>query len=80
MGLALIMTGDREGAEKALTRALELDPTSVTAWYNRGLMNLHDDNLEQAEADLLKAAELAPDNQDVARLLQQVSRRMNQAP
>lgn len=80
LGLALIMTGDREGAEKALTRALELDPTSVTAWYNRGLMNLHDDNLEQAEADLLKAAELAPDNQDVARLLQQVSRRMNQAP
>ena len=75
LGLAMIMTGDSEGADKALTRAIELDPTSVTAWYNRGLMNLHAGDLDRAEADLNRAAELAPDNQDVARLLQQVSRR-----
>jgi tetratricopeptide (TPR) repeat protein len=72
LGLALILAGDEPGAEKALTRSLELDPTSVTAWYNRGLLKMHAGDFEQAESDLRRAAELAPDNQDVARLLQQV--------
>jgi tetratricopeptide (TPR) repeat protein len=79
LGLALIMAGDRVGADKALTKSLELDPTSVTAWYNRGLLNLHDGNLEQAEADLKKAATLAPENQEVARLLQRVVNRRKMA-
>jgi tetratricopeptide (TPR) repeat protein len=72
LGLALIMEGERDEAAKALTRALELDPTLVRAWYNRGLMNLHDGDLAAAEADLAKAAELAPDNLEIGRLLQQV--------
>ena len=79
LGLALIMTDDREGAERALTRSLTLDPLSATAWYNRGLMNMHRGDFAQAEADLIRAAELAPENQDVARLLQQVARRQREA-
>ena len=78
LGLALIMVGDTNGAETALTRSLELDSTSATAWYNRGLMNMHSGNLAQAESDLKKAAEMAPDNQMVGRLLQQVLRRKNE--
>ncbi len=72
LGMALIMTGNRPGAKRALTMSIDLDPDSATAWYNRGLMNLHEDNLDQAEADLLKAAELAPENQEVAKLLQRI--------
>jgi len=75
LGLALIMAGDSVEAEKALTKSLELDASSVTAWYNRGLLNMHAGRFDEAEADLIKAAHLAPDNPDVARLLQQVSRR-----
>jgi len=78
LGLALIMAGDPDEAEKALTKSLELDGSSVTAWYNRGLLNMHAGRFDQAEADLNKAAELAPENQDVARLLQQVSRRKSE--
>jgi len=74
LGLALIMAGDNDGAADALTRALGLDENLVAAWYNRGLMALHAGNLEQAEADLAQAAHLAPDNGEVANLLQQVMR------
>lgn len=72
LGLALIMSGDRAGAADALTRAIELDETLAAAWYNRGLMHLHAGDLVQAEADLGQAAVLAPDNPEVAKLLQQV--------
>ena len=78
LGLALIMVGETDEAGKALTRSLELDSSSATAWYNRGLMNMHSGNLDQAESDLKKAAEMAPDNQEVGRLLQQVLRRKNE--
>ena len=74
LGLALIMAGDNKGADDALTRALGLDENLVAAWYNRGLMALHAGNLAQAEADLAQAASLAPDNGEVANLLQQVMR------
>ena len=76
LGLALIMTDDGPGAERALSTSIELDPDSATAWYNRGLMNMRAGNLDQAEADLLKATGLAPENQDVIRLLQQVARKL----
>jgi Flp pilus assembly protein TadD len=75
LGLALIMNGEREEAAKALTRALELDPTLVGAWYNRGLMSLHAGDLAAAEADLARAAELAPDSLEIGQLLQQVKLR-----
>jgi len=82
LGLALIMSGDRGGAEEALTRAIALDETLAAAWYNRGLMHLHAGDLVQAEADLGQAATLAPDNSDVADLLQQVvlEKRRHQSP
>ena len=72
MGLALIMSGDPSAAGEALNRAIALDPNLVTAWYNRGLMHLHAGNHEAAGVDLAEAARLAPDNQEVARLLQQI--------
>ena len=72
LGLALVMTDDEDGALAAFDRALELDPELATAWYNRGLLHLHAEELEQAEKDLAEAARLAPDHPDLGQLLQQV--------
>lgn len=72
LGLALVMTGDEDGALEAFGRALELDPELATAWYNRGLVHLHAERLEEAEADLAEAARLAPDHPELGQLLQQV--------
>jgi hypothetical protein len=41
-------------------------------------MYLHEGDLERAEADLARAAELSPDNQDIGRILQQVRQRRAQ--
>ncbi len=78
LGLALIMEGDRASANDALTKAIDLDPSLAAAWYNRGLMHLHAGELERAESDLVKAAHLAPDNREVAGLLQQVMQQKRQ--
>ena len=72
LGLAQIMAGDTAAAAGSLSRALELDPSLAAAWYNRGLMQLHAGDLDGAEADLKQAAALAPNNMEVAGLLQQV--------
>ena len=80
LGLAFLMGGQQSAAREAFGRAVELDDGLVTAWYNRGLMRLHAGELDAAAEDLEKAARLAPDNQDVARALQQLeSRRRQQA-
>lgn len=66
------MKGDETGALAAFTRAVELGPDDPTAWYNRGLLHMQAHRFEAAESDLARAAVLAPDNADIARLLQQV--------
>ncbi len=79
LGLVAVMAADPTTATAAFARALALDPQLVTAWYNRGLMHLHAGELDAAAADLAEAARLAPDNQDVARLLQQLEAQRRQA-
>lgn len=71
IGLALIMSDKTREAERALTRALDLDPKSATSWYNRGLLYLHRKDYSRAVLDLEKSAVLAPENEEVIKLLQQ---------
>ncbi len=82
LGLVLVHGGDQEGAERAFSRALELDPRLATAWYNRGLLNMHKGDLAKAAADLSRAAKFAPENQDIAHLLQRIelARKQQQEP
>ncbi len=75
LGLVLVTMGDPAGGEQALSRAITLDPGLPTAWYNRGLMYMHRGDLDRAADDLGEAARLAPDNQDIARLLQQIQKK-----
>lgn len=72
LGLALIMDEQAAAAEQALTRSIDLDPNSATAWYNRGLLYLHARDLDRARTDLQEAARLAPDNAEVINLIQQL--------
>jgi len=72
LGLVQVTLGDQEAADRALSRAIELDPTLAVAWFNRGLMAMHQGDRERAEADLTEAARLAPDNSDIARLLEKL--------
>lgn len=80
LGLALVMAVDPEGAAAAFDQAIVLDPTLPAAWYNRGLMHLHAGRYDEAAADLAEAARLAPDNPEIARLLQQLEARRRQPP
>lgn len=72
LGAVRARAGDEAGALAAFTRAVELEPTDPTAWYNRGLLHMQARRLDEAEKDLGRAAALAPDNADIARLLQQI--------
>jgi tetratricopeptide (TPR) repeat protein len=72
LGMGLATLGDQAGGLAALGRAIDLKPDLGTAWYNRGLLHLNAQRLDEAERDLGRAAELAPGNADIARLLQQL--------
>lgn len=72
LGLAMIMEGERDQASVAFSEALDRDDSLVIAWYNRGLMHFHAGDLEAAESDLRRAAELAPEQLEIGKLLQQI--------
>ena len=59
--LAYKAFGQREAAKRDLDRAIELDPHSVAAWFNRGTLLLEEGRPEEALKDLNRAVELAPD-------------------
>ncbi len=69
LGYALVMSGDLEEARAALDRTLALDPFEADAWYNRGLMHFNAGRWQEAASDLGKAAQLAPENEDIAAVL-----------
>lgn len=77
LGIAEATIGDPAHARAAFDRALELDAQLASAWYNRGLLSLKEGDLESAQADLERAAQLVPDNetfqQELASLVQKIS-------
>jgi tetratricopeptide (TPR) repeat protein len=70
LGLARVMTQDREGALAAFDRSLELAPDWAVALHNRGVLHLQDGRNEAALEDLTRAAELAPEDPQVVTDLQ----------
>jgi len=67
-GLAQAHLGNLKKAEEMLNVALDLDPQSGTAWYNRALVHLKRKDFERARQDLIYAGRLMPGNEDVKRL------------
>jgi tetratricopeptide (TPR) repeat protein len=80
LGLALVQLGEEDRALPALEQALALDPELAVAWYNRGLLRYHLDDLAGAVADLERAHELAPGDQNIGALLEQLRRRIQETP
>ncbi len=76
LGVAQINSGDRTGGRRSFDVAIEQDPTSVTAWYNRGLLSCNEGRWADACQDLLVATRLAPENEDAIHLLQAAGRQL----
>lgn len=70
LGVARVMSHDREGALEAFNRALELAPDLAVALHNRGLMLLQDGRTEEALVDLTRAVEIAPEDEQIVLDLQ----------
>jgi len=61
-GVALAKSGDLRGAESALRKAVQLEPTRPAAQLNLGLVLHRRGDLDAAERELRKAVLLEPDN------------------
>jgi Tfp pilus assembly protein PilF len=69
VGVAAVDAGVPDIAGPKLTRAIELIPEEPAGWADRGLLYLRTNQMAEAERDLGKAHQLAPDNSDVEKLL-----------
>jgi tetratricopeptide (TPR) repeat protein len=70
LAIALAAVGREDEARGHLDRALVIDPELTEAWYNRGVLSLHQGAAAAALADLERAADLAPENPEVREALQ----------
>ncbi|KAF8007090.1 hypothetical protein BT93_K1173 [Corymbia citriodora subsp. variegata] len=64
--------GDYSGATKFCTKALDLDPCNIKAFYRRSQAYLKSSDFDKAEADINKALILQPDNRDVKLVLKEL--------
>lgn len=79
VGLGDILAGTNDFlALKRYTRALDFDADYVPAYLARGRLHLHKGRLQQALADLDRAAELAPDLAEIFALRAEIFRRQGQ--
>ncbi len=67
--VAQIGAGDLAAGRTSLDRALDIDATAPGGWLNRGLLNFQEGRIDDAVADLERAAALAPQNLQVAAML-----------
>jgi tetratricopeptide (TPR) repeat protein len=61
LGLASRLAEDPAAARRYLDKAVALDPTLVSARYDRGEVLLNDGALDDAEADFREVVRIAPD-------------------
>jgi Flp pilus assembly protein TadD len=74
-GVQAAKEGQRERAASALREAILMDPSLWEARYDLGVVLTNSGDLAEAEPQLVLAAKLAPDSQEVAIALSEVRRR-----
>ncbi len=70
LGVLKARAGHLEMADVAMNKAVALEPYSVAALFNRGLLRLQQKRFVESVADLEKAFKINPDNHEVQRVLQ----------
>ena len=63
---ALFLTGDAEGGEKALRRAVDRDPTLLQGWLNLGGVLISKGEADEAVRSFEEAQALAPSDPDIS--------------
>lgn len=61
LGLAETHAKDFGQAEQEFTRGIDADPSFFKNWYDRGIVRMLMGRLDEAQADLEKSAQMAPD-------------------
>jgi cytochrome c-type biogenesis protein CcmH/NrfG len=69
VGVAALDVDRFDLANTKLTAAIQRIPEEPAAWADRGLIHLRNNELKEAETDLNKAHELAPDSPEIESLL-----------
>jgi tetratricopeptide (TPR) repeat protein len=67
LGVTLARRNRVHEALQVLTRALDMDPTSASLWFNRGMVYLQNGQRDRAEHDFLRASEMDPGNDQITR-------------
>ena len=67
--VASVQSGGDLGAEENLLEVTRIAPAEPAAWYNLGLLALRQNQFDVAAERLQKAAELAPENGSIQRLI-----------
>jgi len=76
LGLVEVMAGNKPAAREAFDKALDLDPRLAPAWYNRGLMKMHEGMFQEALLDIEQADLLHPGDPAIKALLDQLTRHL----
>jgi hypothetical protein len=79
-GLAALQTSQEVLARSEFDRVISLVPHEPAAWADVGLLLLRQQEIDQAMERLQKAADLAPDNADIQRLLALAAGRRGDLP
>jgi tetratricopeptide (TPR) repeat protein len=79
LGIAATHEGDLATGRQAFDMAIQIDPQSAAGWYNRGLFHFHQREWDAASTDLDKASELAPQDENIASLLERAGKAFRQS-
>ncbi|GEL77331.1 rhomboid family protein [Tenuibacillus multivorans] len=71
--IAHIRLANIDSAKEDLIQTIEINPNFTDAYYNLGIIYIKENNLKQAKTHIQKAFELAPDNQQIKDMYQELN-------
>lgn len=77
VGTAQLDSGLSKEGEASLSKAIDLVPAEPAGWANRGLLYLRLQRLKEAEADIARARQMAPDNVEILEMAAHLAERQD---